>query len=247
MNFQRLCSAVLVFATMIAVGSASATCTNATLIGVFGSLDAGFNAGQPEATLTQFTADGIGNLSGTLTNSTNGVITTGTFTGTYSVSKNCTGSYTVTFPNGKTASAKFVVDNAKKGSQMIRTDSGLTKAGFALAQGTVVCGLTGKKQTFALNLTGAGIGIGPIAGVGQVTLNGAGSVSGSATFSQNGTVHSASLSGTYTANSNCAGTAQITLSGFPTSNYNLVVVNSGKEMLVIETDSNTIVSGTMQQ
>jgi hypothetical protein len=158
-----------------------------------------------------------------------------------------TGSYTVTFKNGKTASGVFFADNTNKGSQTIRTDHGFVKAGFIQAQGTVTCGLTGKKQTFALNLTGAGLTIGAVAGAGQVILNGSGSVSGTATFSENGTVTSASLSGTYTENSNCTGTAQITLSGFPASNYGFVVVNSGKELLLIETDTNTIVSGTMQQ
>ncbi len=140
-----------------------------------------------------------------------------------------------------------MIDDANKGAQLIRTDSGLVKAGFALAQGTVTCGLTGKKQTFALNSTSSGIGVGPVAVVGQVTFNGAGSVSGSATFSENGTITAAPLSGSYTANSNCTGTAQITLKGFPTSNYSLVVVNSVKEMLLIETDNNAIVSGTMQK
>src|ERR1700732_2336003 len=175
MNFQKLCFAVLVFATMIAVGPASAAnCSNATLTGVYGSIDAGLDAGQPEAPITQFTADGKGKLSGTFTSSANGVITTGTFTGIYSVSKSCTGSYTVTFKNGKTTSGVFFADNTNKGSQTIRTDHGFVKAGFIQAQGTVTCGLTGKKQTFALNLTGAGLTIGAVAGAGQVILNGSG-------------------------------------------------------------------------
>jgi hypothetical protein len=248
MNFQRLCFAVLVFATTIAVGAASAaSCSNATLNGVFGSLDAGVKAGEPEATVTQFTADGKGNLSGTLTNSTNGTVTTGTFAGTYSISKNCTGSVTVTFPNGSTASENIVLDNAKKGAQMIRTDSGLIKPGFALAQGAVTCGANGKKQTFAANLTGTINGTGPIAYVGQVILDGKGNVSGTLTLSLNGTIATAPITGTYTENANCTGTAQVTPSGFSTANFNLVVVNVGKEILLIETDTNTTISGTMQQ
>lgn len=246
MNFQKLCFAV-VFATTIAVGSASAaTCSKATLNGVYGSLDAGFDAGQAEATLTQFTADGKGNLTGTVY-STNGVFATGAITGTYSVSTNCTGSYKVTLPNGKTASGKLFADDSNKGAQMIRTDIGFVKPGFVLAQGTVTCGLTGKKQTFALNLFGTALSVGPVAGAGQVTLNGSGSVSGTATFSENGKLTTANVTGTYTEKSNCTGTAQIKLSGLPTSNYDFIVVNSGMEMLMLETDANTIVSGTMQQ
>ncbi|MFI5114021.1 MAG: hypothetical protein ACHP7J_02670 [Terriglobales bacterium] len=234
---------------MIAVGSASAaTCSNATLKGVLGTLDLGFKAGQFETTLTQSTADGNGHLSGgTATNSTSGTITTTTFTGTYSIAKNCTGSYTVTFPNNSTASGNTVSDNMNKGAQTIRTDSGFVKSGVILAQGVVACGLTGKKQTFAANLNGTINGVGAVSLVGQVILDGKGKVSGTETASLNGTIATASITGTYTENANCTGTAQITPQGFSTTNFNFVVVNAGKEILLIETDSGTTISGTMQQ
>jgi len=247
MNFLKLCVAVVVFASMIVVGSASAaSCSNATLKGVIGSLDAGFNAGQPEATLTQSTADGNGHLTGgTFTSSTNGSIATGTFTGTYSIAKNCTGSYTVTFTNNTTASGNFYIDDMKKGAQTIRTDSGFVKSGVILGQGAVACGLTGKKQTLAANLFGAINGVGAVAIAGQVILDGKGKVAGAETASLNGM--SASISGTYTENANCTGTAQITPQGFNTTNFNFVVVNGGKEILLIETDAGTTMSGTMQE
>jgi hypothetical protein len=54
MHFQKSCFATLVFATMIAVGPASATCSNATLNGVWGYIVG--------AAVGQFTADGKGNL-----------------------------------------------------------------------------------------------------------------------------------------------------------------------------------------
>jgi hypothetical protein len=53
MNFKK-CFEVLVFATLVAVGSASAACSNGTLNGVWG-----FWAG---AAVGQFTADGKGNI-----------------------------------------------------------------------------------------------------------------------------------------------------------------------------------------
>lgn len=249
MNFLKFCTAVVVFATMIAVGSASAaTCSNATLKGVIGTLDAGFNAGQFETTLTQSTADGNGHLTGgTFTDSTSGSIATGTFTGTYSIAKNCTGSYIVTFKNGSTASGNFVLDDMNKGSQTIRTDSGYVKTGVILAQGAVACGLPGKKQTLAANLFGAIGGVGAVAIVGQVILDGKGKISGNETASLNGTIKTASISGTYTENANCTGSAQIMPQGFGTANFDFVVVNGGKEILLIETDPGTTISGPMQQ
>jgi hypothetical protein len=45
-------------------------------------------------------------------------------------------------------------------------------------------------------------------------------------------------------NSNCTGSATITPKGLPPINLNLVVVSAGKEIMAVETDTNTIVAGT---
>jgi hypothetical protein len=247
MSFCKAFVSAFVFATLIAVGSASAVCTNATLIGSYGALLYGDKVPNYGVTLTHYEADGNGNLRGMATNSINGTIVINTFTGTYSVSKNCTGSYTLTYQNGQTANANFVIDNGRKGFEIIRTDTGFAKSGFAEAQGTTPCGLTGKRGIFALNVAGSGNGVGAVAAVGQVTLDGKGTLSGNETFSLNGTIYKPSVTGSYTVNSDCTGTAQITVTGFPTSSYNLIVVNAGRGVLVIETDANTIVTGTLTQ
>jgi len=249
MSFQKQCLVLLMFATLVAVGSASAgSCSDATLNGVWGYTSSGFGGdGTPRAAVGQATADGNGNITGSETKSKDGTILTVTFTGTYSVAKNCTGSLTVTQQDGTTKNANFVFDDSKKGFQVIQTDSGHVDAGFGLAQGTVTCGLTGKKATFAANLSGTDNGVGPVAGVAQVILDGKGNISGTETYSLNGTIGTASLSGTYTENANCTGTAQITTQGVGTGNFNFVIVNGGKEFLLIQTDNNTIVSGTLQQ
>ncbi len=238
---------LLVFATAIAVGPASA-CTNATAVGAFGFSYAATNGtGTQMDSVGQIVFDGVGNLSVTGTESTNGTIGTNTSTGTYTIATNCTGTATTQDTgNGHISHFKFVLDAGNKGFQLINNDAGFVLDGFGLAQGTVTCGLTGVKQTFALNLSGTGIGVGPVASVGRITLSGTGTLSGATTFNENGTLHAVSLTGTYTEASNCTGTAQVTLSGFPASNYSFVVVNSGKELLLIETDANTVVSGTMQ-
>ena len=81
-----------------------------------------------------------------------------------------------------------------------------------------------------------------------MTLNGTGSISGTLTLSLDGTIHSSvSVTGSYKINSNCTGTAIITPTGLSTMNFNLVVVNDGKGIMAIETDNNTIVTGTFQE
>ena len=240
----------VLFAVLVASGSAAAApCSNTSLTGVFGFQNAGFDSpGVPGTSVGQYSFDGAGNVSGSFTHSDNGTITNLTFTGTYAVAKNCTGSMTLNNSNGITEHSNFVIDDARKGLQLIRTDSGQIKSGFALAQGAVTCGLTGIKQTFAFNVSGTDSPQGAIAAVGQLTLDGNGTITGGIiTLSVNGSVGTFPLSGTYTESANCTGTQVVMPSGLSPSNFNFVVVNGGKEVLLIETDASSTVSGNAQQ
>lgn len=249
MHMPKVTVAVFVFATIIAVSPASAVCSNATLKGAYGYYHGRPGGGAITKTLVgQITADGRGNLSATWTLSANGTISTGTTTGTYSVSNNCTG--TLTFSNEDLSPANFslVLDNGAHGFQLIQTDPGTAQAGFGLAQGTVTCGLADKKHTFATNLVGSLFPSSDIeAIVGQLTLDGKGSISGNETFSVDGVISNLPVTGSYTVNSGCTGTMQITPMGSAPTNFNAVVVNEGKELLLIETDNNTLIAGTAQE
>lgn len=239
MNFKK-CFAVLVFATIVAVGSSSATCSNLTVTGVWGFWVGGA-AGQ-------FTADGKGNITaGAATVSNSGTISNITFTGTYSVAKNCTGGLNLNISGDGTYTANFILDQMNKGMQIISTISGTNDVGFGAAEGTVTCGLTGVKKTYAALLLGKLTVTNTKADyLLQVILNGSGGVSGSGTIDYGGTITTGSFTGTYTESSNCTGTASITLGG-ATLNFNFVVAAAGKELFAIETDSGTSVAGWMLQ
>ena len=130
--------------------------------------------------------------------------------------------------------------------QMIETDNNSNQPGFALAQGTVTCGLTGKKLLLTTNLVG--ITGGNLADtVGQVMLDGKGNISGAETFTLNGAVSKHAVTGTYTENSNCTGTWVVTPKGGTATQFNTVVVNSRKELLLIETDNGTVTAGSAQE
>jgi hypothetical protein len=245
----RLSVSVFLFAAMIAVTPALAVCSNASLIGVYG-----YFHGRPDgiggmrALVGQFIADGQGNLSGSWTMSLNGTISTGNSTGTYLIAKDCTGSLILNNEDFPTANYSIVLDDSHKGLQMLQTDSNTAQPGFGLAQGAARCGLTGKKQIFATNLLGTLTASGDVdAIVGQATLDGKGNISGTETFSVGGAISTVPVTGTYTQNADCTGTAQITPQGSATSNFTTVAVNGGKELLLIETDANTTVTGTAQK
>ena len=55
------------------------------------------------------------------------------------------------------------------------------------------------------------------------------------------------VTGSYTVGTDCRGTATITPKGQPEMHFSFVVVDDGKEMLAVETDADTVVSGTLQR
>ena len=247
MRFHTRAVCFCLFSVVLAVSPASgATCKNASLKGVFGYLH-GRPGAYPAAVIEgQITLDGMGNITaGSWTYTYDGTITTGTTTGTYSISKNCTGTLTLNDEGGGPAHYNIYINAGNKMFQMIETDTGNNQPGFALAQGTVTCGLTGKGQVLTTNLVGYYTAVADT--VGQVTLDGEGNIKGSEVFTNNGAISTLSVTGTYTEESNCTGTWQVTNSVGSTQNFNTVVVNSGKELLLIETDNGTITAGNAQE
>lgn len=240
MKLQKVSFAVALLGTMFAIDATCAACTNATVVGVWG-----FQIG---TAIGQFTADGNGHITaGSDTVNQHGTVLKQTFTGTYSVAANCTGKITFNITGGGTVTASFVLDNGNKGAQIIVTTPGTVAEGAGAAEGTVTCGLSGIRQQFAALLLGQIIGGSSIAYVAQITLDGNGNVSGSGTFDVGGTFRVTTITGTYTETSNCKGTIHLMPTGSSALNFAFVVVNAGKELLLVETDSNASVAGNMQR
>jgi len=55
------------------------------------------------------------------------------------------------------------------------------------------------------------------------------------------------VTGSYRIGTDCRGRATITPKGLSEMHFSLVVVDGGKEMLALETDADTVVSGTFQR
>ncbi len=245
--------AIALFTLILNVHSmAHAVCSNASIKGTYGILSTGLNgSAQPASSVDQITVDGMGNLSGTSTKSIDGTIVTYNIIGTYSITASCTGTaifnnqegdieHDNIFLNGLSAGGIY------SGAFLIQTDKSHVQSSIAVAQGTATCTNLGVKHPYSLEATGVVTGTGQVAIAGRLTLDGSGSITGTATFSLNGAIHSAvQTTGTYSINSDCSGTAVLTPKGLPTIDLSLVVVNSGKEIMAVETDPNTIMAGTL--
>lgn len=240
-------TAVLLFLGLMMIARPAAACSKASLKGTYGIAwgwpQALYDGNQNEAFVVgQITADGKGNISGTETVSYENSIQSVSFTGTYSVAANCTGTLSLApdFFN-------IYLDGSNNGFQMTLTTSGFEAIGFGLAQGSGTCGLTGKTQKLGVNLVGTIPGSSVnVAIVGELQLSGKGKVTGTVSINGNYSNTVATVTGTYTEASDCTGTLQITPKGSSALNFNSVFVNGGQELLLIETDSGTVIGGTAQ-
>jgi len=121
---------VISFVSLLVLGLVSRVqagdCSNNSLKGTYGLSCEGTVVGVgPLAVVGVFTADGKGNGSEVETISFNGVITTGaTFTVTYTVNADCTGSF-VSTGFGSVFHNDFVIDDNKKEIRLIPTDPGV--------------------------------------------------------------------------------------------------------------------------
>jgi hypothetical protein len=231
---------------VVAMGSASAACSNSNLNGTYGFTVR--NSVNPLASIGTFTADGAGNItSGQVTQSNNGADSSVTFSGTYTIRNDCTGTISTTDSSSNLRNYFAVLSGAQKGSvALLENDpSGLIASGDAHAQGVGVCGLTGKTEALAARLSGvAGTAIETI--VGRFATDGNGTVTAGVVASSLGSTYykPSRVSGTYTVNSSCSGTLQISFGG-KTYNFVYLPVDADKQFVLLETDANTTVAGTL--
>jgi hypothetical protein len=250
MNFKKNCITLLAFGmTMAGAPAAYSACSNASVKGVYGISSAGLNGSlQPASSVDQVNVDGAGKLTGTATKSIDGTIVTYTFTGTYNIGTTCVGTAIFTNQDGTTEHDNIFLNIGNTGAFLIQTDANHVQSSIAVAEGAATCTNLGVKHAYSFEATGIVIGIGQVAVGGRLTLNGTGSITGTETLSLNGSIHnSVQTTGTYKINPDCTGSASITPKGLSTVNMNLVVVNAGKEIMAVETDTNTIVLGTFQE
>lgn len=225
-----------------------AACSNATLKGNYGFLVSGTASGNPLAFSGQITADGNGALTGVNTVSNNGSVTAFQhFTGSYNLAASCTGTAAFT-PQGGVA-RNFVLVSISAGKvQMVETDDGVAASGFAQAQGVDHCSRANVHGFYGMQQTGSVIGVGPLAFGGPVNLRADGTLAGTLTGTLNGTVlTNQRVSGAYKIAPTCQGAAVISLNGGQVAHFNIVVDNNANQVVVIDGDSGTVISGVLER
>jgi hypothetical protein len=240
---------MIVLASFALSSAAWATCSNASLSGTYGFLHDGTDSNGTPATaaVSQITFDSTtGTFTVETTASHDGVIATGSLTGTYTVASNCTGTGT---PAG---GSPFSIVVTSTGFLAVHSFS----EGFAVKQGSPTCTNAGVKGSFGFETTGVFLAGAPATGwvafIGELKLtvnpSGGGVIHGHIAGAEDNTTFAEEpVTGWYTVGPHCRGTATIKPEGLSEMHFHFVVVDGGKELLAVETDADTIVSGTLQQ
>ena len=226
----------------------AATCSNASLSGTYGFLHDGTDSnGTPlTAAVSQVTFDATkGTFAGETTASHDGVIVTDSLTGTYAIASNCTGTG---IPAG---GSPFSIVVTSTGFLALH----LFSEGFAVKQGSPTCTNAAVEGSFGFQATGVFLpgapATGAVAFIGELKLSvnpsGEGVISGRLSASEGGAFAGEPVTGSYTVDRDCRGRATIMPKGRSEMHFGLVVVDGGHEMLAVETDANTVVSGSLEK
>jgi hypothetical protein len=229
----------------------AATCSNASLSGTYGFLhDSTDSNGIPfTAAVSQITFDArTGTFTGETTASHDGVIAIDSLAGTYAIAPNCTGTGT---PAG---GQPFSIVVTSTGFLALH----LFSEGFAVKQGSPTCTNAAVEGSFGFQATGVFLTGAPATGaaafIGELKLtvnpSGEGVISGRLSASEGGTFLTFAeepVTGSYTVARDCRGRATITPKGRSEMHFRLVVADGGHEMLAVETDTNTVISGSLEK
>lgn len=123
-------------------------------------------------------------------------------------------------------------------------------AGIGLVPGTRAagtCNLQTIRGNYGFHITGLAYNGIPVTGVALITFDGTGSYTGKDNTSFGGFFSEGTATGSYTVNDDCTGTMTTTFANGFVVTGNIVIVDNGKEILMVVTNQGEIASGTLKR
>jgi len=197
-------------------------------------------------------SDGTGGLLGYEWASTNGAQETVTFTGTYSIQPDCTGTAALVNSNGRTDHITLGLVEGGQEFNFTVIDPGVVLTGLAVRQGISHC--TDRSLSGVFNaaeqgsdFTAAGVENGDDSLFFTIHFDGRGHEWGSSTTSINGFSFPDTFVGTYHVNADCTGTASNTFASGGSDLVNFVIVEQGSEVKFFNAQPGIVFDGTMDR
>ena len=248
---------VIVFLAAVVLGQSQSQPYNLTSLNGAYAFDIAGSAydlnGYPDLIfeMGMLTADGAGNLTGNGTLSLNGSIIRRTFTGTYTINPDGTGSMVLYPTFGPNIHADLVLASGGRSVKFVLSDANNALTGTMRTQAqTQVYDVSSMNGGYEFNLTGSAFEPDGtrdlITEVGLLTADGHGGLSGSATLSLNGDIIRRTFTGNYTVNANGMGTIVLYPSFGPTIDADMIVYPSGSAVEFVLSDPSNVFAGAMK-
>jgi uncharacterized protein (TIGR03437 family) len=225
------------------------TCSNASFNGPYfwqlsGALVSA-GVAVPAAELARIITDGNGAFSGTAEDVINGLASSHTLSGTYTIQSNCTGIFTISVDSQLVGQAAFqVVSGGRNGLMAFSTPTGLVTGTIFRQSADLAtpCSLASISGSYGYLLTGfAGSSV--FFDDGSVSADGNGNLTARSTVNLGGAISSAVATGTYTVTAGCAVGAHLTDQHGNTATYIAGIAEDGGVILFLRLDPTTTVSG----
>jgi hypothetical protein len=237
---------------LAAQSQAAAACSNSSLNGAYfyllaGAVEVSGSGAEDYAELGMLVANGQGSVSGKSNASTGGTLQSLTFSGTYAVQANCTGTMNVIINSQASEALTFqIVEGGQQAVEAFSSSGGVVvgRAYRAASQ----CGNQSLSGTYGWLLSGEAKSGGTTYGfsdAGQGTFDGNGGLTFASSANFGAGASQISGTGTYAVASDCSGIMQATDQD-GTANYTIAATADNGLVLFLETDTGTSVSGTLQ-
>ena len=118
---------------------------------------------------------------------------------------------------------------------------------LAPAQASHGCNARNIEGNYGYMVNGTNVGNGLVASVGVVSADGEGRLTATDTVSANGLVLHRTITGTYTVNPACTGSATFTDNFGQSTHLDFVLVDRGREFQFIQTDPATVTTGVAKK
>jgi len=207
----------------------------------------GTSAVAPMAGAARLILDGNGNIAGYSSENMAGQWIQGNVTGTYVVNTDCTFSFAITDSNGNTQNFSGVLTGQSSGAMVLQTDAGSGVSG-TLKSARGLCQTPDLFGSFGLQYSGTTLPSNTAdSSVGVVTLDGQGNLTAAETRFSAGASFQVQSTGSIVINTDCSFT--MTLSSVsPTGgamNFFGIASADNKQLLIVQSDAATAVTGTM--
>jgi hypothetical protein len=207
----------------------------------------GSSGAAPVAGAARLSLDGNGNISGYSSENMAGNWIQANITGTYVVNTDCTFSLAIADTSNHTENFSGVLTGQSSGAVVLQTDPGTGVSG-SLKSARGLCQTSDISGSFGLQYSGTSISTNsPYSSVGVVTLDGQGNLTAAETRFAAGSSSQAQSAGTIVVNPDCSFTMALSSVSGSSGAMNFFGIASAdnKQLLIVQSDAATAVTGTM--